>query len=400
MRFIRENYGLVGAIAALGAVAWSIIQFVIEPYWARVHEAPDSAYIEYIKELHDQNMVLLRDKMKEELVEGLERDTPQISDLSQEEPRISIDLAVQYQMQTILEQHDLRNKAASSSAILVRVSDGGVVGVAGISNRQGGHISARSPLQYGGVLKWLTTAIAIDVGKYDLSDAIDINTPVTWRGREVRDIGGAKLGNLSLLDATIRSSNIAAARIASDFGPIVQKHYFGALGLLQEGGIEVTGLEYRFPGIPENWDEEEAVGIGFGYGIALNQFHLASLFLTLANGGRLTTPTLLPSQESASQQVFQPETSDKILSILSENVKRGTARRTSFDFVNIGAATGTAEKVDGVVTTFVGVFPIEEPKFVLVVTVDEPSARRTSSSTALPIGADMIQFFWQSSYVD
>ncbi|MEP6066488.1 MAG: hypothetical protein ABJ246_11665, partial [Paracoccaceae bacterium] len=67
MRILKENHEAIAAAAAIAAILWAVVQFLVEPYWASLHNEPDDAAIEYLKELHGENLALLRERMRDEI---------------------------------------------------------------------------------------------------------------------------------------------------------------------------------------------------------------------------------------------------------------------------------------------------------------------------------------------
>ena len=148
-----------------------------------------------------------------------------------------------------------------------------------------------------------------------------------------------------------------------------------------------------------------AATVSFGHGLAASPLHLASAYATLANGGRKVTPTLVHGKtRPAGEQVVSEAAAKLSLAMLREVVVRGTARSGNVEGYEIAGKTGTADKPrpgggyydNKVVANFASIFPYEDPKYVLVVTLDEPSASlgggesRVAGLTAVPVAADVI----------
>ncbi|HVL79902.1 MAG TPA: penicillin-binding transpeptidase domain-containing protein [Sphingomicrobium sp.] len=161
-----------------------------------------------------------------------------------------------------------------------------------------------------------------------------------------------------------------------------QKAFLDKMGYLSRVEIELKERGRTLtPG--SNWGESATVTVGYGHGIAVTPLHLASGYATLFNGGVYRAPTLLKVDRNHAvaqgRRVFSEETSYRMRALMRVVVTEGTGRKADAPGYRIGGKTGTAEKLLGgryaknmVVTTFAGVFPMDEPRYVIVVMLDEP----------------------------
>ncbi|HVL79807.1 MAG TPA: penicillin-binding protein 2, partial [Sphingomicrobium sp.] len=186
----------------------------------------------------------------------------------------------------------------------------------------------------------------------------------------------------SVAEIMQESSNIGTAQIASQLGAERQKAFLDKMGYLSRVEIELKERGRTLtPG--SNWGESATVTVGYGHGIAVTPLHLASGYATLLNGGVYRPPTLLKVDRNHAvakgRRVFSEETSYRMRALMRVVVTDGTGRKADAPGYRIGGKTGTAEKILGgryaknmVVTTFAGVFPMDEPRYVIVVMLDEP----------------------------
>lgn len=125
--------------------------------------------------------------------------------------------------------------------------------------------------------------------------------------------------------------------------------------------------------------------VGYGHSIAVTPLHLAIGYATLFNGGFYRPATLLKVDKDhpvgKGRRVFSDETSYKMRALLRLVVTKGTGQKADAPGYRVGGKTGTADKVVGgryskslVITTFAGVFPMDDPRYVIVVMLDEPQA--------------------------
>ena len=235
-----------------------------------------------------------------------------------------------------------------------------------------------------------------------------INTrgPLVWHNFKIKDFHnyGARL---SLRDVIVHSSNIGAARLAASMGAEAQKAFLGRLGLLDKLPIELPEARRSAPQIPRRWSEISAMTISYGQGIAVTPVHLAAAYAAMVNGGLRVRPTLLNDAPTPTEddRVISESTSYALRDMLRQVVVRGTASLGEVAGYEVGGKTGSADKPnpqgayyeDKVIGTFASAFPMSNPQYVLVVSLDEPKIdvlgeeRRTAGWTAVPVSAEIIR---------
>jgi len=180
------------------------------------------------------------------------------------------------------------------------------------------------------------------------------------------------------------SSNIGTAQIADQVGAMRQKAFLKKMGFLDPVAIELRERGRTLtPG--SRWGPFETMTVGFGHGIAVTPLHLATGYATLFNGGVYHPATLLKVDRNhpltPGRRVFSEDTSYKMRALLRLVVTQGTGRKADAPGYRVGGKTGTAEKLlnghytsSAVVTSFAGVFPMDEPRYVMVMMLDDPKA--------------------------
>jgi len=190
----------------------------------------------------------------------------------------------------------------------------------------------------------------------------------------------------SVAEIMKESSNIGTAQIADQLGATRQKAFLQKMGFLNRVNIELKERGRTLtPGA--NWGPLETMTVGFGHGIAVTPLHLATGYATLFNGGVYRPATLLKVDRAHAAgkgtRVFSEQTSYKMRSLLRLVVTQGTGKMADAPGYRVGGKTGTAEKLVGgrytsaaVVTSFAGVFPMDEPRYVMVMMLDDPKATK------------------------
>ncbi len=335
--------------------------------------------------------------------------------------RLSLDLTVQAIVTEVLEGGKRVLNARGATAVLMDVHTGEIISLVSLpdfdpNNRPPPPTEgepADSPLfnravqgyyELGSVMKTFAVAQALEDGEVTPSTMIDTRGPLTWgrfRIRDFRNYGP----QLSVKDVLVKSSNIGTARIMQTIGAERQQEFLRKLGLLESMPLEVSEAARARPLLPDRWSDLSVMTISYGHGMSTSPLALAAAYATLVNGGHKVTPTLLrQAQVRPGEQVISERTSQQIKLMLHQTVQEGTASFARIPGYPVGGKTGSADKPnprgggykqDAVLATFASVFPSHEPRYALVVTLDEPvdttgpEPRRTAGWTAVPVSGEI-----------
>lgn len=328
--------------------------------------------------------------------------------------RLSIDSRVQAAMEEELGAAMQSMSAAGGSGIVLDVDSGEVVAMASapffnpnISGQAVGEARRNNAVQgayeLGSTFKPLTIAAALDAGVTRPSDR--------WNATDEIAIGRFRIGDshpagraLTVPEILTKSSNIATARISEQMGAERMDRLFRSLHFHEASAIELR--ERDRPLYPRVWDRGTVLTTGFGHSIAITPLHLASGYAALVNGGLWRPATLLrraDGQPMPGERVFSPETSHRMRQMLRLIVTNGTGRNAEAAGFRVGGKTGTAEKAGAGgysrsvnVSTFVAAFPMDAPRYVVLVMLDSPrpsasnQGQTTAAYTAAPIVSRVI----------
>jgi cell division protein FtsI (penicillin-binding protein 3) len=236
--------------------------------------------------------------------------------------------------------------------------------------------------ELGSSVKTATFAMALDNGVADLSKTYDCRYPLP-AGRSRIDDYHATRRILTVPEIFTHSSNIGSAKMALDVGIDGHKEFLRKLGFFDRLRTELP--ESAEPLYPSRWSRVNTMTAAFGHGISIQPLQLASAVAAFVNGGLLIEPTFFKRrvEEAAalSRRVISEKTSATMRYLLRLNVTEGTATKADAPGYRVGGKTGSAEKVvggrysrDHRLTTFVGAFPIDNPRYVVLVLLDEPQA--------------------------
>lgn len=302
--------------------------------------------------------------------------------------KLSIDIGVQHALAEELTEAMNRYRAKAALGLVMNVRNGEVLASISLPgfdpNRrdEAKDESRRNRVvtdvyELGSVFKTFTVAMAIDAGIAGRYDRFD-TSPLRVGHFLLRDPHAAR-EPMTVEDIFVHSINTGAARIAEAAGIERQKHFLESLGLFDK--LETEAGTAPKPVFPAVWRPANAMTIAYGHGIAVPPIIFASAIATVINGGERIKPTFLLSDRGADEKAerpIKPETSALMRDLMRMVVLHGTGHRAAVAGLDIGGKTGTALKVKDrhythdVVNSFVAVVPVSDPKYLVLVTLDEP----------------------------
>ncbi len=239
--------------------------------------------------------------------------------------------------------------------------------------------------EMGSVFKIFTISMALDDKVTTLQGGYDATNPIKIGRFTIHD-DHAQRRWLSVPEIFEFSSNIGAAKMALDVGADRQRDFLGRLGLLTEPRLELK--EVAAPLLPAEWHPVNVMTVGFGHGISVSPLQTAVAASAVANGGVFHPATLLKRPADAPDngtRIMSNATSVEMRKLLRLVVEHGTGKLANAAGYLVGGKTGTAEKVSGhhyaqhaLLSSFVGVFPVNDPRYLILVSVDEPHGNKSS----------------------
>lgn len=330
--------------------------------------------------------------------------------------QLSLDMRVQSLVEEELSLAIKRYKAKAANAIIMEVHTGQIIAMASlptfdpnlpqkINEKNLFNPNTMGIYDLGSIFKIFTAAMALDSGTTSMNNGYDASSPIRVANFTIGDYRGGEKRWLSVPEIILHSSNIGAAKMAMDVGPKRQKEFYKKLGFLDKAPVELK--ELGTPQTPQNWKDISTMTISYGYGLGVSPLHVVRGMAALVNGGYLVKPTLLKSDEGITkEQVISRKTSLDNRKLLHLTVARGTAKKAYVQGLFVGAKTGTAEKnkqgrkgflKDANITSFLGVFPVYDPKYVVFVMLDDPQGIsethgfRAGGWNAAPTGGAIIR---------
>jgi cell division protein FtsI (penicillin-binding protein 3) len=324
--------------------------------------------------------------------------------------KLSIDLRVQHVVVSELQKALKLYKAKAGAGLVLDIRTGEVLALASLPSfdprnpkeaQKPDRINRamRGVYELGSVLKSFTIAMGLDEGAVQEGQRLDVATPIKIGSFVIKDHHVTKDGTMSVLEIFTKSSNVGAARIARKTGIEQHRAFLSRLQLLNRLQTEAGSVGY--PLQPEKWRLVDSLSVAYGYRLSVSPLQLASSAMALFNGGNLVKPTFLYRKKTEALDVGVPvlksETSRFMRRAMRANVENGTGRAADIDGYRVGGKTGTARKArkggysKELLTSFMGIFPSESPRYLTYVMLDEPQKvkatreRNSASSNAAPL---------------
>ncbi|MBM3263011.1 MAG: PASTA domain-containing protein [candidate division Zixibacteria bacterium] len=244
----------------------------------------------------------------------------------------------------------------------------------------------------GSTFKLVAATAALDTRQFSSADMIGTNGGrISFGTHTITD--HEKFGTLSLRQVIEHSSNVGTIKLAQAVGGEAFFDYVRRFGFGMKTGVELPGEAKGFLLNPSRWSNSTLPTMAIGYGISVTGLQLLSAYGAIANGGYLMEPRIVratvspegaftPLEPKAIRQVMKSETAALMRDILTGVVDNGTGKNAAISPYKAAGKTGTAWKArtDGPGYTknyrssFVGMFPAENPQVVALVMIDEPKA--------------------------
>ncbi len=341
---------------------------------------------------------------------------------------LSLDLRLQHILNQELNSSMEKFSAKGAAGIIMDVSTGEVLALTSLPDFDPNDTDGPQTLtqmnkilqgvyELGSGFKTFTIAAGLDFNVVGLSDGYDATKPVRIGRFTIHD-DHPKGRWLNIPEIFAYSSNIGTLKLAQDIGVERQQEFFDKLGLFRKADIEIN--EKSAPLLPSQWGPTELATTSYGHGIAVTPLHMVNGIAAMVNGGRLNPATLLrknmqsakgvtsissvENPDTGGKQVISPKTSEIMRNMLHLAVEHGTGKNAKVDGYLIGGKTGTADKVingqyskRAVISSFISVFPIDQPKYVVFAMLDEPQGieetfnLRTAGMTAAPMVGNIIR---------
>lgn len=336
-------------------------------------------------------------------------------DLRSQPVALSIDVRVQGALEDELRRGMLATNALGAAGVVLDVDTGELMALASLPEfdpNTAGASGAKNVFnrvtngvyELGSTFKPLSIAAAIDAGVVrDLSKQWNA-APVEVAKRTIKDLK-PKGASLNVPQALVYSSNTVTARVADQLGAERLRQTMIDLGMDRRPFIELPARGK--PLWPKGkWSRVTNMTVSYGHGLAVTPLHLASAYAAMVNGGIWRPSTLMkldPADVPRGRRVFKESTSSRMRQMLRMISLYGTGKSADAPGYRVGGKTGSAEKATrggynktSLVSSFAAAFPLDAPRYVVVIVIDEPkgtvasSFQRTAAFNAAPVVGKLV----------
>ncbi|MCM2344970.1 MAG: penicillin-binding protein 2 [Alphaproteobacteria bacterium] len=244
----------------------------------------------------------------------------------------------------------------------------------------------------GSTMKIFSTAALLDLKNPSLGMTFDTTKPLKVGRHTIHDYHPENRP-LTIPEVFMHSSNIGSALMGQMVGTEALKNFYSDLGMLDPVTIEIA--EKGRPLAPAQWREINTLTAAFGHGISVSPLHIVSAASSIVRGGTLVKPTLILNEAQAKGgknatnhddiRIVSQQTSHRMRQLMRLVVTDGTAKKADVPGYNVGGKTGTAEKIvngrydrQKKISSFLGFFPMEAPRYAVFIMVDEPKGTKQS----------------------
>lgn len=244
----------------------------------------------------------------------------------------------------------------------------------------------------GSTMKIFSTAALLELKNPNLGMTFETTKPLKMGRHTIHDYHPED-HPLNIPEIFMHSSNIGSALMGQMVGNEGLKNFYKDLGFLDPPIIEID--EKGRPLVPNPWRDISTLTAAFGHGISVSPLHIVTAASSIVRGGTLVKPTLILDEAIAKGakkatnndeiRIVSPQTSHRMRQLMRLVVTEGTAKFADVPGYNVGGKTGTAEKiVNGrydhkkQISSFLGFFPMEAPRYAVFVMVDEPVGNKKS----------------------
>lgn len=325
-----------------------------------------------------------------------------------------LDKTVQYIVEKKLKEGIERYKALGGNAIVIDPKTGGIIAMASFPSYDPGEYY-KYPTEFyknpavslsfepGSTFKVLVMAMALNEGKITHQTKYNETGPVEIGDKTVNTWNQKYHGEITMTQILEYSSNVGMVFVANQLEKEVFLNYLEKLGLGSLTGIDLQ--EEASPALRQKskWYEIDYATVSFGQGISATPLQMIRDVAALANQGELLEPHVVKQIRTGDgktvdfsprviRKIFKPEAARLVTEMMVSAVDNGETRLIKPSGYRIAGKTGTAQipiaghyDTEKTIASFIGFAPVDNPKFVMLITLKEPGASPWGSETAAPV---------------
>ena len=298
------------------------------------------------------------------------------------------------------------NKAEAGSVIVLDNKNGEVLAMASYPSYNPNHPQRKiqknralvEAYELGSVLKPIVLSKAID--KEIITDDEYIEIPRRLKLNDKVIVDSKTYERLTPLEIIAFSSQVGASKVALKLGYDNLKRNYYDFGFTKPISINFPSSSFGYMNIKEKVSDKELASLGYGYGLKVSPFQIASAYSVFANNGVYKDFQLLLNEQVTSRKVISDQSAAYILKALEKVVKEGTGKAAEIRGFSEGGKTGTAHQTrrgsgyaeDSYISSFIGITPLSEESITIFVSIDNPGLNAyTGGAVAAPLFAKIAE---------
>lgn len=330
---------------------------------------------------------------------------------------LTIDAEIQYLTEKVLSEAVAQFEADKACAVVIDPGTGEILAMANTpvfdANRYGSdslqesdrrNMAVTDQYEPGSTFKMVVAASALEAGLVTPETVFSLGRTITVYDVEVgeaHDETTPAVRDYTVTQILSKSSNVGAVTLGLKVGKARLVETILRFGFTKPLGIDFPSESPGEMLAAEDWYGTTIANVPLGQGIAVSPLQLASAYAAIANDGVMVQPHLVRDQnEPWTRRVVSEKVAAELRAMLTVTVEDGTGKLAAVEGFAVAGKTGTAQKVndaggyydDRVVASFVGMVPADDPRLVILVTVDDPSTAHYGSSVAAPAFAEIADF--------
>jgi len=329
-----------------------------------------------------------------------------IKSVQGEDLHLTIDATIQFFAYKYLAEAIKKNKAEAGTVIILDNKKGEVLAMASYPSYNPNHpqrkiqknralVEAYEP---GSVLKPIVLSKAFDNALFSPDVSINIPRRLILDNKIIVDSKSHE--KLTPKEIIAVSSQVGASKIALELGYEELKRNYYNFGFTKPISINFPSSAFGYMDIKEKVSDRELASLGYGYGITISPFQIASAYSVFANKGEYKDFKLLKDQMITSRKIISDESANNILDALEKVVKEGTGKAAEIQGFSEGGKTGTVHKIrkgsgyaeDLYRASFIGIAPLSDKSLTIFVSIDEPGLNSYSGgAVAAPVFAKIAE---------
>ena len=323
-----------------------------------------------------------------------------------EDIHLTIDSTLQYFSYKYLAEGIKKNKAKSGTVIILDNKKGELLAMASYPsynpNNPQRKIQKNRALvdayELGSVLKPIVLSKALDNGLFSPDEVIEIPRRLNLNDKIIID--SKNHVELTPKEIIAVSSQVGASKIALKLGYKDLKTNYYDFGFTKPISINFPSSSFGYMSTKEKVLDKELASLGYGYGIKISPFQIASAYSVFANNGVIKDFQMFKNQKVTSKKIISSESASHILDALRMVVENGTGKTANIKGFSVGGKTGTAHQTrtgsgyaeDLYIASFVGITPISDQSLTIFVSIESPGLNSyTGGSVAAPVFAKIAE---------